>query len=316
MNKTLRGSIWGLLSAISYGVNPLGALYLYQDGINAPSVLFYRFALAAVMLAGLVLLKGQRFAVSLRQLGFLALLGFLFGASALCLYESFHHMSAGLACSLLFLYPIMVAILMALFFHEKLTRLTILSILLALGGIALLYKGESGAALSAWGVGLVMLSSLTYAVYIVIINRAQLRMPVMPMTFYIVLCCSLTIAACSCGHEDTHLQLLTTARTWSFALLLALFPSIISLITMTLAVRDIGSTPTAIMGALEPIVAVLIGCCLFGEPFSTRYALGILLILISVILIILSKALTLRRLARMLRRLGLHRRHKTWLWKL
>lgn len=316
MNKTLRGSIWGLLSAISYGINPLGALYLYQDGLHAHSVLFWRFALATLMLAGLTLLQGQRLAVHGRQLLLLAPLGFLFGASALGLYESFHHMSAGLACSLLFLYPIMVALLMALFFHEKLTRLTLLSILLALGGIALLYKGEGGAALNAWGVGLVLFASLAYALYIVIINRAQLRMPLMPMTFYIVLFCTLTIAASSCSSPDAHLQLLATPRAWGFALLLALFPCIISLITMTLAVRDIGSTPTAIMGALEPIVAVVIGCCLFGEPFSARYALGILLILAAVILIILSKALTLRRLARLLRHLGLHRRHKTWLWKL
>ncbi len=315
MNKTLRGSIWGIISAVSYGMNPLGALYLYQDGINAHTVLFYRFALAAILLAGLMLMKRMRFAVTLRQGSILAVLGVLFGLSALCLYESFHHMSAGIACSLLFLYPIMVAILMAIFFHEKLTRLTLLSILLALGGIALLYKGEGKALLSTWGVSLVMLSSLTYALYIVIINRAHLGMHVIKMTFHIVIFCALTIALSSFGGSDTQLQPLTTARTWFFALMLALFPSLISLITMTLAVRDIGSTPTAIMGALEPIVAVLIGCSLFGEPFSTRYAAGILLILTAVILIILSKALTLRRLARLRRLLGLKRHHKTWFWK-
>jgi len=315
MNKTLRGSIWGIISAVCYGMNPLGALYLYQDGINAHTVLLYRFALAAILLAGLMLIKGKRFAITLWQGSILAVLGILFGLSALCLYESFHHMSSGIACSLLFLYPIMVAILMAALFHEKITRLTLLSLLLALGGIALLYRGEGDTLLSTWGISLVILSSLTYALYIVIINRAHLDMHVVEMTFHILIFCTLTIALSSLGDSATQLQLLTTARTWFFALLLALFPSLLSLITMTLAVRDIGSTPTAIMGALEPIVAVLIGCCLFGEPFSTRYAIGILLILTAVILIILSKALTLRRLARLLRYLGLKRRHKTWFWK-
>lgn len=314
MNNTLKGGIAGIVSAVSYGMNPLGALYLYQEGINAPTVLFYRFALAAAMLAGLTWAQGNRFAVTGRQAAILMVLGILFGLSALSLYESFHYMSAGISCSLLFVYPVMVAVIMASFFHERLTKATLLSILLALSGIALLYKGEGDATLDTWGVSLVMVSALAYALYIVIVNRAALNMPIVKMTFYVVVACAATIGIGSLGDASTQLQWLSTPRTWGFAFLLALFPSIISLVTMTIAVRHIGSTPTAIMGALEPIVAVAIGCYLFQEPFSWRDASGILLILIAVILIILSKAITLRRVARLLRRWGI-RRHKIWLWK-
>lgn len=314
MNRTAKGSICGVISAVSYGMNPLGALYLYQDGINAHSVLFYRFALAGLMLARLMLAQGRPFAVNRRQLGILAVLGALFGESALSLYQSFHYMGAGIACSLLFVYPVMVVVIMAAFFREKLTRAAVVSALLALGGVALLYKAGGDATLSAWGVGLVMLSALAYAAYIVMVNRARLGMPVLEMTFYVVIFCAVTVAADSLCGENTQLQWLGTGRTWLFAFLLALFPSIVSLAAMTVAVRNIGSTPTAIMGALEPIVAVLIGCGLFGEAFSLRYAAGILLILIAVILIIVSKAMSQRRIARLLRRLGIRRR-RPWLWK-
>lgn len=255
-----------------------------------------------------------RLAVGVRQLGILSLLGLLFGFSALALYESFHYMSSGISCSMLFVYPVMVAVIMAAFFHEKLRRATVVSIILSLIGIALLYKGEGEAALNAWGVGLVMASALAYALYIVIVNRAGLGMPIIKMTFYIVVACTLTIAISSLGAETTHLQWLITPRMWGFAFMLALFPSIISLAAMTMAVRYIGSTPTAIMGALEPIVAVAVGCFLFAEPFYWRDAGGIMLILAAVILIILSKALTRRKLVAIRRSLGIRRR-KPWLWK-
>lgn len=61
----------------------------------------------------------------------------------------------------------MVAVIMAAFFHERITAATVVSILLACTGIGLLYKGGDGATLSLIGVGLVFISSLSYAIYIV-----------------------------------------------------------------------------------------------------------------------------------------------------
>lgn len=142
MNAKLKGYIYGIIAAISYGTNPLGSLFLYEEGINTNSVLFYRFSLAAVLLAGLMLIQKKAF------------------------FVSFHYMNAGIASTLLFVYPVMVAVIMAIYFKEKLSFVTVLSILLALGGIGLLYKGDKDSALSTIGVLLVMLSSLTYALYI------------------------------------------------------------------------------------------------------------------------------------------------------
>lgn len=314
VNRSVKGSIYGVVSAVSYGLNPLGALYLYEEGYNAATVLIYRFALAACLLAGVMALARCSFAITGRQGAILLLLGSFFGVSAWSLYESFHYMSAGLSCSLLFLYPIMVAVMMAAFFKERLTLATILSIFLALGGIAFLYQGDGKACLDSRGVGLVMLSAFTYAVYIVIVNRACLSLPLVKMTFYILLCCAMTIAVASFAGQGNDLQVLSSARAWGFALLLALVPSIISLGMMTLSVRYIGSTPTAIMGALEPITAVIIGCCLFGEPFTLRYAIGILLILAAVILIILARSLSMRRVASFFHRIGMAGK-RLWFWK-
>jgi drug/metabolite transporter (DMT)-like permease len=84
-----------------------------------------------------------------------------------------------------------------------------------------------------------------------------------------------------------EIQLLHGVREWACAIQLALMPTVLSLFFMTIAIKNIGSTPSAIMGALEPVTAVFIGVVIFGESFTTRLAIGIILILSAVLLIIL-----------------------------
>lgn len=292
MSTKLKGTIYGVIAAVSYGTNPLGALFLYKEGLNVNSVLFYRFSLAAIILAGIMLVQKKSFSVTRKELGLLGILGILFATSALSLFTSFHYMDAGVVSTILFVYPVMVAVIMALFFKEKLSLVTMLSISLALGGIALLYKGEGGSTLSSIGVLLVMLSSLTYAVYIIVVNKSTLMMSAVKLTFYVLVFCMLVIVVHSFSETNNHLQLLTTPTMWMWAAILALVPTVISLITMVKAVHAIGSTPTAIMGALEPLTAVVIGIAIFGEVLTVRLATGIVLILSAVIIIIAGKSIT------------------------
>ena len=161
MNAKVRGTLCGIVAAACYGTNPLGALPLYAEGVNACSVLFYRFSLAVLLLAVIMAVQRKSFAVTRRELAMLAGLGVTFSSSSLSLFFSFYFMSAGIASTILFVYPVMVAVIMAVFFKERVTASTVLSILLALAGIALLYKGDDGTVLSTIGVVLVFISSLT-----------------------------------------------------------------------------------------------------------------------------------------------------------
>ncbi len=311
MDAKFKGSIYGIIAAISYGTNPLGALSLYEAGINANSVLFYRFLLAAFFLGGLMFIQNKSFRVTRKELGILAGLGILFAASSLTLFLSFHYMDAGIASTILFVYPVIVTVIMAIFFKEKVSLITVLSILLAIGGIGLLYKGNNGSVLNATGVLLVMLSSLSYALYIVAVNKSSLRMSSIKLTFYVLLFCTLTIMVQSFFDSNNHLQLLTTSSMWMFAIMLALVPTVISLVFMVIAVRQIGSTPTAIMGALEPLTAVVIGITIFNEIFTLRLAVGIMMILIAVILIIIGKSIQIRTLTVAITYIG-QILHKPW----
>lgn len=313
MQSKLKGYLCGIGAAVCYGTNPLGALYLYEDGINANSVLFYRFALAVVMLGMLMAARRKSLKVSRRELSLLCALGVVFSTSSITLYFSFCFMDAGIASTLLFVYPVMVAVIMALLFKERLPAVSVFAIMLALSGIAMLYHCDGGATLSTRGVMLVMFSSLSYAVYIVVVNKSPLRMSSMKLTFYVLFFGMLTVLTNS-FITGLHIQMLTTPRMWSCAFMLALLPTVFSLVLMTISVHETGSTPTAVMGALEPLTAVVIGVAVFGEQLTPRLAAGIVLILTAVIMIIAGKSLFQTRVFSVVSHLG-HVIFKTWRWK-
>ena len=290
-------------------------LPLYADGINTNSVLFYRYGLAVVIMALFMIVQRKSFSVTIKELCILMPLGVLFVLSSLTLFESFHYMDAGVASTLLFVYPVLVAVMMAVFFKEKVTAVTVFSILLSLSGIGLLYGGGDTGTLSLTGVMFVLASSLSYAIYIVVVNKSSLRMSSVKLTFYVMLFgLSVIIINALIGGEDTVIQRLTTLRMWIFASILALFPTVISLILMVIAVHEIGSTPTAVMGALEPLTAVVLGVTLFNEAFTFRLAVGIILILSAVIMIVAGKSLSVNRVTMIIGRFG-RVLAKHWRWK-
>ena len=306
-----KGVICGILAAVCYGTNPFGALPLYEEGVNTSSVLFYRFSMAVAMLAVMLMAKRVSFSINRQELKVLGALGILFAASCITYYESFLLMEAGIASTILFVYPVMVAGIMALFFKERITFSTVTAILLALGGIGLLYQGDGETSLSTMGIILVILSALCYAIYIVVVNQSSIRMSSLKLTFYVLLICMFTLFAYSFTSPELHLQLPPSPRAWFYACWLGLVPTILSLVLMTIAVHEVGATPTAIMGALEPLTAVAIGVLVFGEALTVQLVIGIVLILSAVLLIVLGKNFHLRTITHTISTIV----RKTWRWK-
>ncbi len=288
-----RGYIFAAVAAATYGMNPLFALPLYADGMNADSVLLFRYLMAMPVLAVMLRLRGHRFSgLTRRQLGAVAVLGIVMALSSLLLFLAYNYMEAGIASTILFVYPIMVAAIGVVCFHEKLTAMTVLCIALAVGGIALLYTGgEGGATLSAVGTLIVIASALSYSIYIVGVDRPILHgVATLRLTFYLLGFGSLLFIA-----RVTAMGNLTVPTHWTMwgnLLCLALFPTVISFICTTKAVQYIGATPTAILGALEPVTAVIIGICVFGETLTPGETLGLVLIIAAVTFVVAGGSIT------------------------
>lgn len=301
------GILCAILSAVCYGTNPFGALPLYEEGVNTATVLSHRFGLAVILLAVILLIKRIDFKVTRREFKVLFSLGVLFAASSITYYQSFHFMDAGIASTILFVYPVMVAVIMALFFKEKVTSMTVMAIVLSLVGIGLLYKGGAGVSLSVIGIVLCILSSLAYAIYIIVVNQSSIQMSSFKVTFYAMLVCEITLILYSFTSPELYLHVLPSPRAWSFAVWLSIVPTILSLVFMTVAVHHVGATPTAILGALEPLTAVTIGVLVFGETLTPRLVVGIIFILFAVMLVVLGKDLHLRTITHAVSRL--------WHWR-
>ena len=288
-NFVMKGFFFAALSAICYGTNPLGALHLYAQNYSPETVLFYRFFTAALLLFVVILAKGSHFKISFREFGALVAFGFLFAVSSLTYYASFKYMDAGLASTLLFLYPLEVSVLMAVFFKEKIKAWTVVSIAISMAGVALLYRGGDGVPLSTMGLVLVFASSIAYAIYMVMANRIKLQMGSVKMTFYAICFCLVFLLLYTVTLGSGLPPVFTQASSWGWGFMLGLVPTVLSLIFMVKAVRIVGSTPTAILGALEPVTAVTIGVTVFAETLTTRIMAGIILILCSTILIAVKK---------------------------
>lgn len=309
MNVKVKGYLLGALAAASYGMNPLSALPLYSDGMDPYSVLFFRYLFAIPILGIMLKARGRTFAVSRHDLLPLVVMGLLLAMSSLSLFLSYNYMEAGIASTMLFVYPIMVAVIMAIFFREHITAQTASCIFVALVGIALLYKGSDGATLDATGVMWVMVSALSYALYIVGVNRPRLKgIATLKLTFYaLVFGFSIFIVCTDFGRA---LIFPSAWYKWGNLVALALFPTAISFLCTTQAIQYIGSTPTAILGALEPLTAVFFGVTVFGEALTPRLMFGIVMIIAAVSALVAGGSITshLIRFKKMFPRLRRHPR--------
>ena len=288
LSKSVRGYLLAAVAEITYGMNPLFTLPLYAEGMDANSVLFFRYLFAVPVLGVMILARGRSFKVAWRDVPLLGVFGILCAVSSLTLYMSYNYMDAGIASTMLFVYPLIVALLMWLFFKEKMTLRTVVCIAMALAGIGLLYKSNDGTTLSTAGTLLVMGSALSYALYLVGVDHGRIKeIPTVTVTFYILLFGWVLFAASALGN-GTGIALPPREKwyLWGNMVALGIFPTAISFLCTTKAISYIGPTPVAILGALEPATAIFFGVTVFHEQLTMRDVCGLLLIIMAVTLVV------------------------------
>lgn len=289
-NIKLKGYLLAAVAAAAYGTNPAFAIPLYEQGMNPNTVLLFRYLMGMPLLAAIMAVRGIPFKMSKDEIGPTALLGILMALSSLGLFESYKYMNSGVASTLLFVYPIMVAIMMIFIFHEKF-RLSIgLCLIIMTGGLVLLMKPAGGESISVLGIMLVMMSALTYALYIIFVNVSKIirNIPTTKLLFYLLgWGCAVYALMIPLGQE---VRLPAVATGWLNLAALAVIPTVLSLVCTTRAIQLIGSTPTAILGALEPVSAVILSVTLLGQTISPREIIGGMLILVSTTIVIADKS--------------------------
>ena len=279
----------GIITGITYGLNPLFGLPLMKAGASVEAILFFRYGIAVLILGAFLWLTRQTFKVSLKQAGILLVLGLLYTASSIFLFEAYNYIASGLATTLIFVYPVLVALIMVFLRVVPSWQVWLAIVATFLGVIIMTQNGDSQA-INPIGVLLSLGSATVYAFFIVIINRSKTIGAISNslLTFY-----SLMVGAfIFLGKNLLSDAPITTGiegwGAWMTLVGLALLPTVVSTASLAIATRNIGATKASVLGVFEPITAILVGTVCLGEVLTTNIVIGILLAMGAVTFMIVS----------------------------
>lgn len=278
----------GIITGITYGLNPLFAKPLMANGASTEAILFFRYAIAVILLGAFLLIKQESFKINLKQAGILLALGLLYTASSTFLFEAYKYIASGLATTLVFLFPVMVAIIMV-FLKVVPSWPVWLSIAATFGGVMIMTGGAGAEAINPTGVWLSIASAFVYALFIVIINRSKEISSVSNslLTFYALTVGTAVFFTRSAFSGAELMTGLEEGKAWLNLIGLAILPTIVSTATLAIATRNIGATKASVLGVFEPITAIIVGTLVFGEPLTINIISGILISTVAVTFMIM-----------------------------
>lgn len=289
LTKTHRGKgiILTILSAILFGLSPLLTSYIYQMGGNPETVTFYRSLFACLVLFAVLVQKRISISLPLSTIRNLMIVGVFGGAlTTLLLYGSYLYVGIGTATTLHFVYPAFVGLICRIFFKEELGLRKI--IVLVISSIGILCFFEIGQIRNMTGVLLAIASGITYALYMVGIEKMGLGfLNAYLATFYVGIAVILFMLLYNIPTQKIVFSLSPIAYLSLF--ILAMMSSFFAVMFLQLGIKYLGATTAAIFCLFEPITSIVAGGIFLGESLTVMNILGCLLIFLSVILLTLDK---------------------------
>lgn len=283
MESKWKGIFEVILSAVAFGLMPLLSQGIYDNGGTPASTAFCRFSLTLPLLWCWLRIHKIPLKVSLAQWKSILLITVLgYGGTAVLLLVSYQYLPGGMATTIHFGYPVFVILGELIFFRERADRNQLICAALCMAGILLFYDG--GTSGNLLGIGLAFASGLTYAYYIVALERSSLKeLPPLKMIFYMNLTASavLLLSGVFLPASIPHLK----PAGWGYALLMSFLISFAAVFLFQRGVRSIGPKNAALLSTFEPMTSLAVGIVLFGELLTPRLAAGCVLILVSVVIV-------------------------------
>lgn len=283
--KSVKGITLAIISSATFGMIALFSIPLMEQGMNIESILFYRFMISAIVMGAICVYRKESFKVLPNQIIPLLALGVLYAITSLLLILSYKWIPSGIATTIHFLYPVLVSVIMTLFFKEKSSFALFGATIMSLIGVVLLCWSDT-ANIQTMGLLTASMTILSYALYIVGVNQTKTgrEMKAEPLTFYVLLVSALLFMVYGLATSKIHAIPEYSALIRLIGL--AVLPTVISDLALVLAIKHIGSTITSILGSMEPLVAMCIGVLYFSESFTGYTLLGAALIILAVCLVI------------------------------
>lgn len=275
-----KGFIWVVISSILFGVAPSINQYVLLSGMGSECVVFFSNFTQCLLAGAAVLLTRQSFRARSSQILHCFLMGAVgMGMTTYLQSLAYHYISVGLTIMLHFLYPSVVSIVMVLFFRQRFTYWKGLAILVSLLGIAFISDPSGEVALP--GVLLALLTSLTYAFYIVSNEKGpSASMGVLPKLFYIALGGSVTFLFLSL--RAGRFSLPVSPQIWLMATLGMGGVCFLAFTCITIGIGKIGASRASFVNMLEPVTNMVVSTLVYHAVLTPMMLLGSTLILFSV----------------------------------
>ena len=286
----LNGVFYAILSSASFGFSPLFSLGLVAVGLTNSDILSYRWGIAGLvlMLYAFCKKKTLRFN-SFDEVWKIILLSALRALTSVTLLIGYANISSGIASTINFMYPVIVALCMMLFFGEQKSWINIGGIALSIFGVYFLASGDGlvvEGGNTKLGLACSLISAVSFAAYYIVMKRTKAdKIEVVKFTTWIMLMSAVYFIICGFIF-DGKITIVTDFKQWMSILGLGLWATMISNFTGVKAVRRIGPTLTSILGALQPLTAVILGILFLNEHLSLRTVVGIVMIMIAVMIIV------------------------------
>ncbi len=285
------GMFYATISSASFGFSPLFSIALLTAGLTNFDVLSYRWLIAGIVLMIYAMIKKKPLGLtSFDEAWKIIILSILRSVTSVTLLIGYANISSGIASTINFMYPVIVALCMMLFFGEKKSPVDIGAICVSIFGVYLLASGESIVVEGGnTGLGLIcsIISAFSFAAYYIVMKQVKAdRIEVVKFTTWIMMLSAFYFIVCAFVFEGKF-QIISDGRSWLNILGLGLWATMVSNITGVKAIRRIGPTHTSILGALQPVTALILGVIFLGEHLYLRSVIGIILILVAVSIIVM-----------------------------
>lgn len=283
MNSQLRGVVNGIISGVSFGMIPLFSIPVIAAGMDNVSILVYRFLFGSAAMLAILLLRKTNMRVSLSELLRIVLLAIFYITTALATLECYKYLLSGIATALVYTDPIWCALIGLAFLGDKFSIKLTSSILLASLGVMMMTGVFSGdGTFSMIGLLLGLASGLAYGIYLILVPRLKVKhIASLKLTFYVFFTGMWLLIAYSLM-TNGGVEEVPDSSCWLDLALLGLIPTAISNICVTVSLKLIDSTIVAILGAFEPLTAMVVGVVILGEPLGFIGVVGGMLILVAV----------------------------------
>ncbi len=287
----INGIFYAAISSASFGFSPLFSICLLAAGLSDFDILSYRWGIAGIvlMLYSFFKRKSLRFN-SFDEVWKIILLSALRSITSVTLLIGYANISSGIATTINFMYPVVVAICMMLFFGDRKSPVDIAAIVISIFGVYLLASGDSliiEGGNTRLGLTCSIISAFSFAAYYILMKQIKAdKIEVVKFTTWMMLFSAAYFIACAFIF-DGKLTVVTEGKSWLYIAGLALWSTMVSNFTGVKAVRRIGPTLTSILGALQPLTAVVLGVFFLHEHLYMRSMIGISLILIAVTVVVM-----------------------------